>query len=174
MATRELSSELGAMVAIEGALAPLEPEVQARVLRWACERFSVVAAAKLGLAQAKSAGVVAVEQAASNSEASTLAEFYDSASPKTDADKVLVAAYWFQFREGQQEIEARRINTELKHLGYGVGNITRAFENLKATKPALIVQTRKDGSTRQAQKKFKVTNEGRKAVERMASGGAGE
>lgn len=174
MASRELSSELGAMVAIEGALAPLESEVQARVLRWACERFGVAAAAKVGSVSTKAVGTVVVEPMGNNSEASSLAEFYDSAAPSTDADKVLVAAYWFQFREGHPEIEARHINTELKHLGYGVGNITRAFENLKATRPALIVQTRKDGSTRQAQKKFKVTHEGRKAVDRMVTATTGE
>jgi len=49
--------------------------------------------------------------------------------------------------------------TSLKHLGHGFGNITRAFENLKAMKPALIVQTRRDGSSPQARKKFKVTSE---------------
>ena len=176
MPVNELSGELSAMASVERALASLELDVQARVLRWACERFNVEArgGASSEAPQAK-AEKNAPSTPASESDADfgTLAEFYDAASPETDADKVLVASYWFQYREGHQEIEARRINTELKHLGYGVGNVTRAFENLKAARPALIVQTRKDGSTRQAQKKFKVTHEGRKAVDRMVTGSAG-
>jgi DNA-binding PadR family transcriptional regulator len=34
-------------------------------------------------------------------------------------------------------------------------------------KPALVVQLRKEGTTRQARKKFKVTSEGKRAVARM-------
>jgi hypothetical protein len=64
-------------------------------------------------------------------------------------------------------VEAQAVNTRLKDLGHGVGNITRAFEALKDEKPALIVQTKKEGSTQQARKKFRVTAEGKKKVEGM-------
>jgi DNA-binding PadR family transcriptional regulator len=67
------------------------------------------------------------------------------------------------------DVEAQRVNTELKQLGHGVSNITRAFDALKSQKPALIMQTRKEGTSKQARKKYKVTTEGKKAVERMLS-----
>jgi len=173
MGALEMSSELQAMVALEQALKGLEADVQQRVLRWASERFGVVVIA--GARPAPAAATSGAGSARSEPEqggvgggdGETLAEFYDLAGPSTDGEKVLVASYWFQFREGASEIEARHINTQLKHLGHGVGNVTRAFDNLKGQKPAFIVQTRKDGSTKQAQKKFKVTSEGKKAVERM-------
>ena len=52
----------------------------------------------------------------------------------------------------------------LKNLGHGVGNITRAFDTLRASKPALTVQTRKEGSSKQARKKFRVTTEGHRRI----------
>lgn len=176
MAALEMSAELQAMVALEQALSGLDADVQQRVLRWANERFGGVAVPAVKPAAAVQAGGGGPAREVPENrtgegggieEAETLAEFYDRAGASTDGEKVLVASYWFQFREGAAEIEARHINTQLKHLGHGVGNVTRAFESLKSQKPALIVQTRKDGSTKQAQKKFKVTSEGKKAVERM-------
>jgi hypothetical protein len=82
-------------------------------------------------------------------------------------DKALVVAYWLQVRGGAADIDAQTANTELKHLGHGISNVTRAFEGLKSQKPALMIQLRKEGSTQQARKRFKVTAEGRKSVERM-------
>jgi hypothetical protein len=75
--------------------------------------------------------------------------------------------YWLQYREGANELEAQRINSELKHLGHGIGNVTRALDWLKAQKPSLMIQKRKEGATKQARKKFVVTNEGKKFVEKL-------
>ena len=88
-------------------------------------------------------------------------------TPRPSLNRALVTAYWFQCREGQEDIDAQKINSELKHLGYGVVNITRAFNTLKDQKPSLVMQTRKAGTTKQARKKYKVTAEGKKSVERM-------
>ena len=88
-------------------------------------------------------------------------------SPSTDTEKVLVVGYWFQFRDGAQELEALKINNQLKHFGHGVGNVSRALELHKTLKPALMIQKRKEGATKQARKKFVVTDEGKKYVEKM-------
>ncbi|ANH73510.1 hypothetical protein ACS15_2824 [Ralstonia insidiosa] len=91
------------------------------------------------------------------------------ASPTSDGEKALVVGYWFQVKEGATELEAQKINSELKHLGHGIGNVTRALDWLKAQKPALMIQKRKEGTTKQARKKFVVTNEGKKHVEKMVA-----
>ncbi len=162
MTTTELSAELKAMADIEAALKNLSDEERARVMQWAASRFR---------GPGKSASKVVADdnevQSTELGKYGTLAEFYDAAAPETDADRALVAAYWYQFKEDASEVEAQKINRELKHLGHGVGNITRAFEALKSQKPALIMQTRKEGSTKQARKRYKVTTEGKRAVERM-------
>jgi len=40
-------------------------------------------------------------------------------------------------------------------------------------KPALVIQTHKSGSTKQARKRYRLTNEGLRAVERMLAGEVG-
>lgn len=162
MTTTELSTELKAMANIEAALKDLSDDERARVMQWAASRFRGA-----GKSPLKGGPENDEVQATDLGKYGTLAEFYDAAAPETEADRALVAAYWYQFKEDASDVEAQRINSELKHLGHGVGNITRAFEALKSQKPALIMQTRKEGSTKQARKKYKVTTEGKKAVERM-------
>jgi hypothetical protein len=169
--TDHLSGELKAMVQVESALSGLQEEEVARVMQWASSRFkfSTAASPKGG---SRTVGEASAESSSgSSTEYSDIATFYDAASPDTDADKALVAAYWFQVYENSGEIESQTVNTALKNLGHGIGNITRAFTALKEAKPALLVQTRKEGSAQQARKKFKVTAEGKKAVERMLNGG---
>lgn len=162
-----LSNEITAMAQAEAALKDLDEEERFRVLQWLAARFrmDLRSTAKNNARSAETE-----EQPVSNGDYTDLAEFYDDAAPGTDAHRALVAAYWFQIRQGSADVEAQTINKELKHLGHGVGNITRAFDSLKSHKPALIVQTRKDGKSKQARKRYKVTGEGKKAVERLIAG----
>jgi hypothetical protein len=170
-ATR-MSKELGAMVAIERALSDLNDDERARVLAWASARFNVSLKLPKPAKQSGSSNEAADE--GDSAAASTLAEFYDQASPTTEGEKVLVVGYWYQYRENAEELDSQTLNAQLKHLGHGVGNITRALEWPKSQKPALMVQKRKEGSTKQARQKFAVTNEGKKYVERMLARKAAE
>jgi hypothetical protein len=99
-----------------------------------------------------------------------LASLCDLARPDTDAERALVAGYWLQCTQGQTEFTAQAVNDELKNLGHGVSNITNAFSSLKDQKPALVIQVRKDGTSQQARKKYRVTAEGKKAVDLMVRG----
>lgn len=170
MSEQELSKELSAMVSIERALADLGDDERARVLAWAGARFNVGAEllrqkkAVLGERHAESGDD---DEGGDADVATNLAEFYDQASPSNEGEKVLVVGYWFQYRENATELDSQSLNSQLKHLGHGIGNVTRALEWAKTQKPALMVQKRKEGSTQQARKKFAVTNEGKKYVEKM-------
>ena len=75
--------------------------------------------------------------------------------------------------QGEADFDAQSVNTKLKHLGHGVGNITQALDVLKDRRPQLIVQLRKSGTTKQARKKYKVTTAGKSAVEAMLANGLG-
>lgn len=154
--------ELTAMTALADALNGLEDDARARVLRWAADRFGVT----LG----KPARGLNRDDTGEEGEWEDLASLFIAANPSTDAEKVLVGGYWFQVVEGFSDLEGGTINTELKHLGHGVSNITRAFDDLKSRKPALAIQTQKSGKSKQARKKYKITNEGIKHVKKMLSG----
>ena len=167
--------ELDAMQTLLGALEPLEPESRQRVMSWATGRFG------LEVPQARKPGgkvadppsedeETAAEKPAGAPTFATLGELFSAADPKTNGQKALVVGYWLQTSEGLPDLDAFRVNTELKHLGYGIANITTAMDELKGSKPALAIQLKKSGSSRQARKKYKVTEAGIKAVEALLRG----
>ena len=96
-----------------------------------------------------------------------LAALYEACQPRTDSEKTLVVSFWLQEVDGAAGIDAQSVNTQLKQLGHGVGNITRAFDKLTQGRPQLMIQTKKAGTTKQARKTLRVTTEGRKMIEQM-------
>jgi len=58
-------------------------------------------------------------------------------------------------------------NASLKDLGHGLSNVTVALDGLKDEKPALILQLKKSGTSKQARKTYKLTVEGAKRVRQM-------
>lgn len=160
--------EIMAMAAIANMLDGLEEDAQSRVLRWAVDRYRV----SVGLVRTGTASGSGGASAETGEPAHTeLAELFATADPQTDADKALIGAYWTQFVQGEVDFDAQSVNTKLKHLGHGVGNITRALDTLKDRRPQLIVQLRKSGTSKQARKKYKVTTAGKSAVEAMLANG---
>jgi hypothetical protein len=155
--------ELEAMGKVAKALEGLDPEALTRVLQWAVARFKVGAPVKSTGSGTSNLG----NGENGGTKFDTLAELFAATQPETDADKTLVGGYWAQFGEGQPDFGAQEINKALKDLGEGVGNITTAFDTLKARKPAPVMQLKKSGSTRQARKTYKLTVAGKAAVEMM-------
>lgn len=163
--------ELSTMTEIIKALERLDLSARRRVLNWVSSRLT----AQTGVSGEdppvnRERGDVTGEREVSVPKSSSAdfqfpAELFDAARPKTDTEKALVLAYWFQVCQSQPSFSSRQVNDELKHIGYGVSNITRALDSLSAVKPALVIQLEKSGKTQQAQKKFKVTHEGLKRVQ---------
>jgi hypothetical protein len=164
-------SEIEAMKSVGTALARLDKETQARVLRWAVDKFDF-AVANAGNGKSPrmrprddeaAGGVTGAEQFVD------LPALFGSTSPTTESEKALVVGYWLQVIEGQVDLDSQNINAELKNLGHGVLNITRALEGLIGTRPQLVIQTRKSGSAKQARKKYRLTGEGITRVKQMMS-----
>lgn len=97
----------------------------------------------------------------------SFAELYDAVGPDTHADKALVAGYWLQVCEGGESFDSLSANNELKHLGHRLPNITAALTKLKGMKPALVLQLKKSGTSKQARKTYKLTMAGEKALHEM-------
>lgn len=85
--------------------------------------------------------------------------------PSSEGEKALIAAYYKMRDKGENSFSSQEINTELKSLGYGVKNITDAISSCMAQKPALIIQLKKSGSSKQARKVYKITDAGIRYVE---------
>lgn len=167
----ELSPELEAMAAIEKAVSALEDEdMRLRVIRWAAERFGL---------RTRSAGYVtargtilprADEDDVSADALESIGRLFEAANPTSNPERALVAAYWFQERQGEQELNAQTINNELKQMGYPAPNITSTFNLLMSRTPALMRQVRKSGRTKQARKKYTLTEAGKRVVRSMLAG----
>jgi len=158
-------AEIAAMSAVAKALEPLDELVRRRVISWAASRFGLQLPAP-----SKSLGIE--REAASTGESArvefeSFAELFDAADPKTDKDRALVAAYWAQICQSQATFPAQTLNASLKDLGHGLSNVTVALDGLKDEKPALVLQLKKSGTSKQARKTYKLTVEGAKRVRQM-------
>jgi hypothetical protein len=157
--------ELAAMKKISDALEPLSDAARVRALQWAVSRFQGSRALAV-LDQAASLTAIA-SNGGTDRGYSTFAELFDAADPITEKEKALVAAYWMQICENEPSFPAQQLNDLLKDLGHRIGNITEALTGLKNERPALVLQLKKSGSSRQARKIYKLTQEGTKRVVAM-------
>lgn len=157
--------EIKAMSDVSVALSGLDPEAISRVLKWAVDRYQVK-----GVTAAVSAAEERRSDPTDNRQFEDLPSLYDAANPQSGPDRALVVAYWLQVIQNQPDFDGFSVNRELKHLGHPSTNITRDLDGLIDRKPRLVMQVRKSGSSKQARKRYKVTVEGARAVERMLAG----
>jgi hypothetical protein len=160
--------EIDAMKVIDTAMGSLEPDETKRVLRWAVDKFgkNEVTIDPASTSQAGTAGGGAGFE--------RISDLMDAAQPQTIVDHVLVASYWFQVLQGRENFTGQEVNSELKDLGHHSANITDSYTTLIRRKPPAVRQVQKTGSSRQARKLYRLTNEGVRAVERMLKGANGD
>lgn len=169
-------AEFEAMQSVYSALERLGEEARVRVLDYVSSRLGLTVAAKPPARRADEAQGEEGEEAALPATQGpagafgSFAELFDAASPKGASDKALVAGYWLQVCQGSDTFDGLSINRDLKNLGEGVPNVTSAIDTLKAQKPALALQLKKSGKSRQARKLYKITVAGVRAVEAMIGG----
>ena len=168
--------EFQAIQTIYEALEPLTPEGRGRVVAYMVSLLGIadLASDPPGLPRTAERDT---EQPAEKDDSSfveraftTFAELHDAAAPATNADNALVAAYWLQECADNETFASQTVNVELKQLGEGLKNITRAFDLLKASDPALVLQVRKSGRTRQGRKTYKLTRAGVMRIQEMIDG----
>jgi len=169
-------ADLRALEAVLKTLEPLTPEERERVLRWAVEKLqvknlSVVDGTLKAKERDRPTHVDRVFEKHGGFD--TIGEFVAAAAPKTDVDRVLTAAVYLQdfADDPQKTLTGREINDQLKHLGFGVRNITDCINTLKARSPQHMIQTKKNGGARQAWKDYRVTRAGIDHVYKLISNG---
>lgn len=160
-------TELDAMKQIAELLEPLTPEARARVLAWVMDSLAI----GVGSKAAKRSSLPAAEHVENFS---NFAELFHAADPKAEKEKALIAAYWIQRSTAADQFGSQQLNTELKNIGYRVGNITDALSQLINERPNLVIQVAKSGSTKQARKTYKITDAGFRRVAEMLSDKSGD
>ena len=163
-----MDREIKAMAAIAEALDAFEEGEAAavsRILQWATSRYGGDVTGQLAVAPTP--GDTRTSKALSANTFDDIADLFHVASPGTAPERALVVGYWVTVYEVQAEFTAQIVNSKLKDLGYGVANITDAFTTLMRRKPSLVMQTAKQGKSRQARKRYKLTRAGLDEVERL-------
>lgn len=166
-------AEFQAMQIVFSALHSLDDSARLRVLQYVSDRLGITTPIRLkqreeqSLADMDEGAVDVSEEEKFAPKFETFAELYDATQPRSQPDKALVCGYWLQVCQGADTFDAFSVNKELKNLGEGVANITSALDALKTQKPALALQLKKSGKSRQARKTYKITVAGIRAVEAM-------
>jgi hypothetical protein len=150
-----------------------EVETVKRILRWAASRYGLNSIENLANSTDRASHATRDTGDFEERSFEDLADLFHAASPKTEADKALVASFWLTTGEKKTSFTGWEVNKELKNLGHGIGNITDALSSLMRRKPALVLQTAKSGTSRQARKKYKLTRAGLDYLRRMTSGESG-
>lgn len=161
--------EIKAMAEIAGVFATLEEDELQRVLRWALEKYSP----KSGSSSLPTTGQPGGGHGPAKPDVfGDLPALMDAARPTTGLERILVAGYFHQVVNQESDFDSQTLNTELKHLGHPSANITRDMDRLVNRSPKWVIQTRKEGTTQQARKRFRLTVEGVRVVEDLLKGGA--
>ena len=164
--------ELTAIQTLYTTLEPLDADARSRIVNYVADRLEidlqfVSESEDIHSVRDTSSDKLATKKEAVIATFSTIAELFDAAQPKSNSEKALIAGYWIQVCQSADNFTGRMANTELKHLGYGLRNITDAIGILNKRKPALILQIKKTGKSKQARKIYKVTDAGIKTVGKM-------
>lgn len=133
-----------------------DDDARTRVLRWVHDKLaikSLTAQPKPGL----TAGVAVANGGAGSFE--NFPDMYHAFDPKSEKDKALIGAYWLR-QSGAIQFASMEVNRLLKDLGHGIANVTDALSSAMSEKPALIMQIKKSGTSRQARKQYKITESG--------------
>jgi hypothetical protein len=171
-----MDSEIEAMGVIATALEPLDAETRRRVLKWAAERYQPPVRTAIssslfdgmgGFATSVKPNAIENPPPQATGRFLSVHQLFDAAAPETGVKKVLVVAYWFQVVQGNADWDSQTVNTELKQMGHPSTNITRDLDTLQSRTPRMVMQTRKQGTSRQARKLYTLTREGIRAVETM-------
>ncbi|MBO0333576.1 hypothetical protein J0X12_08130 [Sneathiella sp. CAU 1612] len=158
--------ELDAMNKILEALGKLDENQRIRVLLWAINRYDVSTPSSLPEKPTNLPALLDVNSR-EDKDYETFADLFNAALPNTNSEKALIAGYWLQECQGLEAFPSNSTNKELQNLGHSVANITDAFTQLKDKKPALAIQVRKSGKSKQARKQYKLTHAGITAVNEM-------
>lgn len=146
-------AEIQALVRIQRALAPLDPDSRSRVLAW----FVQPSASAAGTGGRTPEG----------SEFEDLSALFDAAAPKTEPERVLAACHYHHQVRGETDVLARLISEELKQMGHGSPHISWTMHQLSASDPAYLMVTSKTGSGRGSKYRYRMTSAGTKRVLQM-------
>lgn len=170
-----MDSELEALNKINEAIKDLQVDERVRVVAWLINKYSIHSGHPVNIPVTPknlSDGGDFEEEINEGNDPEIVsfgsaAELLAKCNTKTSAEKVLVVAAYLQAKNPKQDLTGYEINHTLKNIGHKVSSVNIFAGLLMAKKPQLMIQTKKHGTSQQARKNYRVTDEGMKEVERL-------
>jgi hypothetical protein len=113
------------------------------------------------------------EADAGSSVDTNFSELVEKWSPESQSEWALLAAYHLTQGKAEATVTGQAINGVLKNHGKPMANVTVAVSRLVNADPALMLQVRKDGTSRQARKLYRMTALGVSFVKKKLTAGLG-
>ncbi len=169
------NDEFEAFKKVHDALQPLDDEARSRVVNSVVTLLAIDAHVQSTLEVDEdiddgAAQTSTIDAAKGSQTFASFAELHAAANPTTNGNKALVAGYWLQVCQDNDSFTSQSANKELTHLGHKIANITAALDPLRSAKPALVLQLKKSGTSRQARKTYKLSDAGVRRVQEMIGG----
>jgi len=174
-----MDPELNAMSYVYESLKSLDRKQMKRIIHWAEDRFGLTPAqmsVELTQQPQQVQTQITVSEAAAGAEPvvkeekndikhyDTALDLFSESNVQKVTSKILLMAAYLQERFNFKEISSYDINFRLKRIGHGVPNISSLLNGILRKKPPLLLQLETEGRTKQARRKFMVTNEGLKVA----------
>ena len=179
--TSDPKAELEAMKTVLEAVQGLSPQATGRVLAWVSDSLKLEVTTTRPLSSRIPSPAIPTETAVPRNETTKtamgyedIASFVDGSGATTGSARAVAAAYWKQVVEGEDSWTGAALNTELKHQGHKLANVTSTLNGLMKRRPSLVVQVKKGGTSKQARKLYMLTSAGIKEAKAMFSREAAE
>lgn len=153
-----MSKELEALTKIELLLENLSEEEIIRILKWITDKY--LQGPNTGKSQATSNAlfitnttsnfeqITAQSTPAITEKFPTLANLLSVSHHKTEADRLLLAAYWYTNGSTDTPFHSNNLTSELRNTGYHIKKVSNPIDSLKNRKPQYIIQTGKNSKTK--------------------------
>lgn len=90
----------------------------------------------------------------------TIENLFLAADAKTVSERILLAGAFLQEKLDFPDFTSHDINSRLKKMGYGIENVTNAINSLLKRKKPLMIQTKKEGDTKQSKRRYLLSPDG--------------
>lgn len=163
--------EFKAMASVASAIDGLgDVAARRRVMAWAADRYGITLEGAPGRRTAGDRAAVGAAGLDQPHEYADFAEMYHAAGPRTDRQRLLVAGYWLQVRQNEQNLHADNVNEILTPLGQRIDRVRDVLPGLLAGRPALMIRAGKGKGVR-GRVLFRLTTAGIGAVDAALAAG---
>jgi Fe2+ or Zn2+ uptake regulation protein len=98
-------------------------------------------------------------------------DLFAQANVKRTSSRIVLMAAYLHEKQNLKEISSKEISSNLKRQFPGIKNVASLITNVLKKNPPLMLANKKDGASKQARKKYYLTDDGFRVAMRLLSEG---